>query len=334
MTPSAVLLAAPEHQVAGWTAAIHEVLPTATVVSTYAMPAPSAELRRELAVTLAVKLVHRGASAVVAGDLGSSGEREALCLRLGREGIAVAVVADGAGPSVDRPAGAAAPGTPALHGLLAGLGRAGKPGHRGSHVVLLRHGHASHAGPGFPSGTDLALSPRGRAEAVLAAEALRAYRPDVVYCSSLRRARQTAAVVVDLLGGAGVIADPRLNEREFAPLYGMTDRQIRDRYGDRLFDAFTTMPDAVDLDGVQSLRQCQERVVAFFASLARHAPRRPLVVAHGGPFAWWVSHVMGMPLEHSRRWRMGYGALSTVHIGPSATLLRWNADRVHPDALP
>lgn len=68
-------------------------------------------------------------------------------------------------------------------------------------LILLRHAHAEAAGPGQDD-RDRALSARGRAEAAAAGEWLRAHAhvPDLILCSTARRARETLDIAQEAIG--------------------------------------------------------------------------------------------------------------------------------------
>lgn len=66
-------------------------------------------------------------------------------------------------------------------------------------LILVRHGHTSLNRPGdderLRSWLDVPLDDKGMEEVAKTADTLRKYAIDVIYCSDLRRARQTAEVV-------------------------------------------------------------------------------------------------------------------------------------------
>ena len=97
-----------------------------------------------------------------------------------------------------------------------------------SRLILLRHGQsewngASGFGPArFTGWVDVALTPRGEAEAAAAGALLRSQAPpmavDAAFTSELRRAAKTAELC---LPGAAVARDARLNERHYGALQGV-----------------------------------------------------------------------------------------------------------------
>jgi broad specificity phosphatase PhoE len=344
VTPPVLLLQCRSDGTPAYLNCLRELLPESQIVLVSAVPVGPLDLRREAALVLAAGLARRGVPALVVGDLGIAVERDSLCLHLAHQGLTAAVIEDGGHGNGTWPTLTVTGqelSAVALTTLLeeAHRSRAPRPGAEpGGYVVLLRHGHASYPGaafpsPGvaFPSDMDLVLTPRGVAQARAAGLALRSYAPAVIYSSALLRARQTAGIVAEMLGGTPIVYDARLNEREFTPLHGLTPDLIAQRHGTDFLSSFTTTPDEVILDGVESMTECQARVVKFFDDLPEAGAERPLVVAHGGPFAWLASFAMGLSLDKSRRWHMAHAGLSTMAAGPPLRLISWNARWVDPE---
>lgn len=342
LTPPVLLVHSRSRATDGFVKHLHDLLPHAQVISVAALPGPM-DVQRDAAVTIAAGLAHRGVVVIVHGDIGNATERAAFRLRLHHEGIFAAVLDEESRP--DALAAFTAENdltsTAGRHKLIEQL-LMGEDGHRQikqttmtdtRYAVLVRHGQASYASEGFPSDDELTLDSDGQAQVYLAGTSLLSYAPTVIYCSTLLRARQTAAILAEFHQPIEIVYDARLNEREFTPLHGLNDRRITELYGEHFLRTFTSTPDDTELVGVQTLSQCQARVVDFFNDLANSDAERPLIVAHGGPFAWLASHLMELPLAASRRWHMRHAAISTIAITPPMRLVSWNARTAAPEAL-
>src|SRR5437867_1722935 len=99
-------------------------------------------------------------------------------------------------------------------------------------LLLARHGETTwNAERRFQGRTDVALSPRGRAQAEALGGALRGHRIAAAYVSPFRRARETAEVA---LAGTGVPVTPveELRELSLGEWEGCTVDEVRAREGD------------------------------------------------------------------------------------------------------
>lgn len=154
-----------------------------------------------------------------------------------------------------------------------------------SRLILLRHGQSVwNQENRFTGFVDVELSEKGVQEAVLAGRALGNEAVDVVFTSVLKRAIDTADIVLreahkDCLR----LTSPALNERHYGDLQGLNKDEVRAQYGAEQVHVWRRSYDVAPPGG-ESLKQTCERVIPYFYSdIAPRLKRgqNVWVVAHG-----------------------------------------------------
>lgn len=97
-------------------------------------------------------------------------------------------------------------------------------------IYYVRHGQTEHNKNNILTGrTDVSINEVGIEQAKQTAEALKDVQFDVLFCSPLLRAKQTASIV-NAYHNLQVIEDKRLIERDYGNFTGKTTAEIdRDR---------------------------------------------------------------------------------------------------------
>ncbi|WP_435746553.1 bifunctional RNase H/acid phosphatase [Nocardioides sp. SYSU DS0663] len=193
-------------------------------------------------------------------------------------------------------------------------------------LVLVRHGVTAHTKEKRFSGglasANPGLSAEGRAQVRATAQWLRpiADRVDVVVASPVRRTRESADILAEVLGRP-LEEEPAFAEMEFGSWDGLTFAEVseRDREG---LDAWLGSLD-VAAGGGESFRAVEDRVLAGLERvLADHAGRTVVVVSHVTPIKTLVSHAVGAPLD----------AVFRMELTPaSVTVLSFFPDRAAPE---
>ncbi len=191
-------------------------------------------------------------------------------------------------------------------------------------IDLLRHGEPE-GGPRFRGTVDDPLSTVGWAQ-LETATADGAW--DRIVCSPLLRCREFAQ---SLAGQRGLECQIEADFREisFGLWEGLTTAQVEADYGEALA-RFWQDPVAYPPPQGEPVAEFCARVEAAWQRLVNEvAGQRVLVVTHGGTIAMLLRGVLGMPLSHSWRVRMGYAGLAQLRLdhtrhGLLAALLRLN----------
>jgi probable phosphoglycerate mutase len=181
-----------------------------------------------------------------------------------------------------------------------------------TNLYLIRHGEAHSNVERVVGGIkgDLGLTERGVQQAQALAERLRGgeITPDVLYASTLPRARQTAEYVAEALG-MPITWDDDLHELRPGQADGMHADEARDRFeGFNRFLVEAYMPIAPEGESWGSF---QMRAAAALERLTtRHEGQTIAVVAHGGIIE--VSFLHFLELGPQARQRVAFHARNTA----------------------
>ena len=169
-----------------------------------------------------------------------------------------------------------------------------------THLIAIRHGETEWNREGrFQGHLNSALNQEGLAQARALGERLARERIDLLLCSDLGRALQTASAIA-MRSGHEIVIEPRLRERRMGIFQGLTPAEVQARHPEDYARFKNHDPDYV-IPGGESMRQLFERSVACFTELAeRYAGLTLAVVTHGGVLAMLYRHARAMPLEAPR----------------------------------
>lgn len=164
----------------------------------------------------------------------------------------------------------------------------------GTRMLLVRHAESEwNAARRWQGQADPPLSARGREETAAAVDGLRGL-VSVAVASDLIRARETAQIIADGLGLAGVEVNAGLREIDVGEWSGLTIAEVEERYAAEL---------AAWRDGTASSAPGGEDRDAFLARITaslehvavRHLRADVLVVTHGGTIGRLERHLGCFP---------------------------------------
>ncbi|BCJ33749.1 hypothetical protein Athai_12520 [Actinocatenispora thailandica] len=207
-------------------------------------------------------------------------------------------------------------------------------------LILSRHGQTTWHGENRYAGvSDVDLTDAGHRQAVALGDWCRQHRPDALYASPVRRARETIAPVA-VATGLPVHTVPDLREVDF----GIAEGRTLDELAPALVEAFRADPAAHPFPGSEPPEDAARRGAAALREIAAARPGgRVLVVAHNTLLRLALCTLLGLPAGRYREVfpRLDNGALSTIALAADgagvAAIESWNVPLSaagRPDAAP
>ncbi len=185
-------------------------------------------------------------------------------------------------------------------------------------VILVRHGETEWVRQKRYQGkTDIGLNQNGLRQARKVAAFLRGERPDVIFCSGLKRARQTAEAIAKAAGKTRAIRiDRGLNELSFGRWEGLGHSETRDLYPAGVRKFYRASPQSRP-DGGESMKAFQKRVGKFIRRLLEtcgRADQTVMVVAHGGTIRMLMVHLLGIPMKLFWNFRVDPASVTILNV--------------------
>lgn len=155
-------------------------------------------------------------------------------------------------------------------------------------IYLIRHGRQSSR----LCNVDVELSLEGFRQAALVGERLMGKRIQIVYSSALIRARQTAQAA-NLYWNVEHIIEPDLREIDFGLMEGLSDEEIRKRFGDLKHEQ-QKMERDLPYPGGECAGDVIKRAMPVLKRIGSGMEDRAAVITHGGVIRSVAAHVLGM----------------------------------------
>ncbi len=211
------------------------------------------------------------------------------------------------------------------------------PGGPPTTLVLVRHGVTAHTVEKRFSGglasSNPGLSDEGRAQVRSTADWLAplAERVDAVVTSPVRRTRESAEILAEVLGKE-LVVEPGFAEMEFGTWDGMTFTEVAEKHPADL-DAWLGSLDVAP-GGGESFREVEDRVLAGLQRvLDEHAGGTVVVVSHVTPIKTLVAHAVDAPLTSVFRMELSPASVTVLSFftggadgtEPRASMRMYNA---------
>jgi molybdenum cofactor cytidylyltransferase len=180
-------------------------------------------------------------------------------------------------------------------------------------IYLVRHAEVDKpAVKTFIGSTDLSLSARGIHQAELLKERFSKLPIEAVYCSGLKRSRDTARIIAEGCGKQAV-AKPELNEIDLGEWEGKSFAEIKEKYpfefearGRDLFDYKTPRG--------ESFREVQDRALRAFEDIVGSTIGDIVIVAHSGVKRSIIAKLEGISIQECFGREQEYGCIDIINI--------------------
>lgn len=163
---------------------------------------------------------------------------------------------------------------------------------------------------------DPPLSPYGRREAARLARRFKGLKFTVAYTSPLKRAYQTAQIILGKKRRA--ISEAGLMEMGLGEWEGKTVSHVEQASGDE-FSKWAQNPSRVAIPGGEPFRDFVARVKRTMRAIERkHREGNVLLVCHGGVISTYATHIFNVPPDDIWLFRVRNASLTIVEIMPTA----------------
>jgi broad specificity phosphatase PhoE len=180
-------------------------------------------------------------------------------------------------------------------------------------ALLMRHGETRWNREGRVMGRNpVELSESGRVQVTSAAGLAKALKPDLIVTSPLVRARQSAQIIANELGGLEIIEEPAIAEVQYGRWEGMSFHELVE---DPHYAEYRKSPIEHPTPGGETIPQVQARGVnAICRALETHPGRRLLFVSHGDIIRTVLCHFLGLDLTYFHRLRVDNATFSAIQV--------------------
>lgn len=197
-------------------------------------------------------------------------------------------------------------------------------------IYLARHGESTWNVARRVQGDHegIVLSERGREQARQLGARLAGTGFDGVYCSSAKRAVETARLAlgedrpVEMVDG--------LREIGFGAWEGLLVGDVRERYPGELERWFRS-PSRVVIEGGEPFASFHRRAVDTVDGIVGSSEGDILIIAHGGVICTWLTHILGMDIDDIWSFSLPNASLTIVKYDFKPRLLLFG-DVSHLDA--
>ena len=149
----------------------------------------------------------------------------------------------------------------------------------------------------FVGSSDIGLGPMAPEQAARLSGVIEGYKPEAVFCSPLKRARQTAELIEEHVDLGDIVVDDGLREIDFGRWEGLSFGEIALRDTELVNLWAVWSPDFAFPEG-EAISDFLGRTQEMADKLAALDKETILVIAHGGVVRAMLCHYLRLPPEH------------------------------------
>ncbi len=196
-------------------------------------------------------------------------------------------------------------------------------------LLLVRHGETDHnSSQRYWGRTDVGLGPVGLRQAEQLRDRLAVEKIDLIYSSTMQRARATAQTLASL-HNLPVITRTELREIDFGKIEGLNFSEVQIQFPEIAQMWISHNSDLV-YPGGEGLAQLEQRISEFRSRLNNHTEDQTiLIVAHSGVLRSLICQLLGMDMKSRWNIRVDLGSLSIVDTYSDTAILSLLNDTSH-----
>ncbi len=183
-----------------------------------------------------------------------------------------------------------------------------------TYLILIRHGETPWTKVRrFQGSTDTELTKHGKRQARAIGKCLKHYKIDTLYCSPLKRAKQTAAAIGRALGKK-INYDKRLRELGYGIWEGKSAAELLSDKKSR-YEKWSRGK-IVTPQGGEKMPLFRKRVGSMLKEIVRkHSGKKIAIITHGGPVKMFLYEALKLPFRSLWSFRIETASMTVIGLG-------------------
>ncbi len=186
-------------------------------------------------------------------------------------------------------------------------------------VILIRHGETQrHKEKIFLGQTDVPLNEEGKDQCTIVGIEMQHFDvdTDVVYCSDLRRARESAKIIAGIMGDRYHVQPvPEFREMNLGGWDGKYISEVREEYPEEYAKRGRDLIRFKIDETAENFEELRDRVVPKFNEILESTEGDIVIVSHSGVLLVLKCEITGRSLEQIRRMKFRRGTYEFLEVG-------------------